>query len=100
MSDLTMYGSMFLIGAGLAVAGGVGVLLPRGDRAGVALALLAGAGVGIAGLALGWSVFNIDDIDEAEMWWRVFFGSSIAGFATVVMGVTVSWHRARSQPSH
>jgi hypothetical protein len=99
MNDFSMHGSMFLVGSALAIAGGVGVFLPRGDRAGVALALLAGAGVGIAGLALGWSVSNVDDVAEAETWWRVFFGSSIAGFATVVMGVTVSWRRARSHPS-
>ena len=39
-----MYGSMFLIGAALALAGGVGVFLPPGDRAGVVLALLGGCG--------------------------------------------------------
>ena len=87
-----MYGSMFLIGTALALAGGVGVFLEPGHRSGVLLALLAGAGVGIGGLAIGWSFLSDGD---AEDWWRVFFVSSIAGFATVVTGLTVAWQRAQ-----
>jgi hypothetical protein len=95
MDELTTYGSMFLIGAALALAGGVGVFLPSGNRAGVVLALLAGAGVGIAGIAVGSPSFGVDD---ADAWWRVFFVSSIAGFGTVVSGLIVAWRRARSDP--
>jgi hypothetical protein len=95
MSDFTMYGSMFLIGAALALAGGIGLLLPQGSRAGVVLALLAGAGVGIAGLAIGSSSFTSGDPED---FWRVFFVSSIAGFATVATALTVAWRRARSHP--
>ena len=86
------YGSMFLIGAALAASGSVGVLLPPGDRAGVVLALLAGAGVGIAGLAVGSPSLGVDDADAS---WRVFFVSSIAGFTTVVLCLVVAWRRAR-----
>src|SRR6185436_6207219 len=93
MEDFTFYGSMFLIGVALAASGGVGVLLPAGNRAGAGLALLAGAGVGIAGLAVGSPSFGIDDADAS---WRVFFISSIAGFATVVLCLVVAWRRARS----
>jgi hypothetical protein len=92
MNDFTMYGSMLLIGAGLALAGGLGVFLPSGSRAVVVLALLAGAGVGIASLAVGWSFLSIPDPED---WWRVFFISSIAGFATVVAALAVVWRRAR-----
>jgi uncharacterized membrane protein HdeD (DUF308 family) len=90
--DFTMYGSLFLIGAALALAGIVGLFLPRGSRATVVLPLLAGAGVGIAGIALGSSSFS--DGDE-RAFWRVFFDSSIAGFATVVLGLALAWWRAR-----
>lgn len=86
-----MYGSMFLIGAALALAGGVGMFLPPGYRAGVLLALLAGTGVGIAGIAVGSSGFADG---AAEDFWRVFFISSIAGFATVAAGLVVAWRRA------
>lgn len=96
MSDFTMYGSLFLIGAALALAGGIGLFLPPGYRAGVVLALLAGAGVGIAGLAIGSSSFASG---APEDWWRAFFVSSIAGFATVATGLTVAWSRARSHPA-
>ena len=86
-----MYGSMFL-----ALAGGLGLFLSQGSRAGVVLALLAGAGVGIAGLALGSSSFASGDPRD---WWRVFFISSIAGFATVATALTVTWRRARPHPA-
>lgn len=93
LSDFTMYGSLFLIGAALALAGGAGLFLPPGLRSGVLLALLAGAGVGIAGLALGSPSLAAGD---ATAWWRVFFVSSIAGFSTVAAGLVVAWRRSRS----
>jgi hypothetical protein len=93
MEDFTLYGSMFLIGAALALSGGVGVLLPPGNRAGVLLALLAGAGVGIAGLAVGSTSLGVDDAYASG---RMFFVSSIAGFGMVVMCLIVAWRRARS----
>ena len=92
MEDFTFYGSMFLIGTALAMSGGVGVLLPPGNRAGVVLALLAGAGVGIAGLAVGSPSFGADDAAASG---RVFFVASIAGFVTVVLCLVVAWRRAR-----
>jgi hypothetical protein len=93
VNDVTMYGSLFFIGMALALAGGIGVILPTGYRATVLLPLLAGAGVGIAGLAIGWSLISGGDL---EGWWRVFFISSIAGFATVASGLAVTWRRART----
>src|SRR5436309_14817782 len=90
--NFAMYGSMFLIGAALALAGFFGLFLPRGFRAGVVLALLAGAGVGIAGIALGSSSFSGGD---PEAFVRVFFGSSVVGFVVVVAGLATAWWRAR-----
>jgi hypothetical protein len=95
VSHITMYGSMFLMGTGLALAGGMGVFLPPGYRSGVLLALLAGVGVGIAGLAVGWAFLS--DRVAADDWWRVFFLSSSAGFTTVAAGLAVAWRRARPQ---
>ncbi len=89
MTDFTMYGSLFLIGAALALSGAVGLFLPQGYRPDVVLALLAGAGVGIACLALGSALASRSPDD----WWRVFFVSSIAGFAIVVSGLVVAWKR-------
>lgn len=97
MSNFPMYSSLFLIGAALALAGSVGVFLPSGYRAPVLLTLLAGAGVGIAGIALG-SAFVDMASGDASTWWHVFFASSIAGFATVLAGLTVAWRR-RPQPA-
>ena len=89
MTDFTMHGSIFLIGAALALSGAVGLFLPPGSRAGVVLALLTGAGLGIAGLALGSALAS----RSPEDWWQVFFVSSIAGFASVVSGLLVAWKR-------
>jgi Na+/proline symporter len=91
-TNFAMYGSLFLIGAALALAGFFGLFLPRGYRAGVPLALVAGAGVGIAGIALGSSSFSDGD---PEAFVRVFFDSSVAGFVTVVAGLATAWWRAR-----
>jgi uncharacterized membrane protein HdeD (DUF308 family) len=90
--NFAIYGSLFLIGAALALAGFFGLFLPRGFRGGIVLALLAGAGVGIAGIALGSSSFA-DGNEKA--FWRIFFDSSIAGFVTVAAGLATAWWRAR-----
>jgi hypothetical protein len=95
MDNVQTSGSLFLIGAALALAGIVGVVQPPGHRGGALLALLAGAGVGIAGLALGWS--SVESGSEVDFW-RVFFISSIAGFVTVAATLALAWHRARARP--
>lgn len=92
-----MYGSMFLIGAALFLAAGVGLFLPPGYRAGILLALLGGAGIGIAGLAT--QSGSLSDGSELAFW-RTFFASSIAGFATVSAGLAIAWHRAPSGATH
>lgn len=95
MDNVQTTGSLFLIGTALALAGIVGVVQPPGHRGGVLLALLAGTGVGIAGLALGWT--SLESGSEVEFW-RVFFISSIAGFVTVAATLAVAWRRARPRP--
>ena len=90
MDDSQIPTSLFLIGAALALAGIVGVFQPPGHRGGVLLALLAGIGVGISGLALSWSSLeNGNDHD----FWRVFLNSSIAGFITVIGALVATWWR-------
>jgi hypothetical protein len=84
--------SLLLIGVALALAGAVGLFLPPGSRAGVLLALLAGTGVGIAGMAIGTSFVQIGEQGEL---WHVFFISSIAGFIAVVVGLMTLWQRSR-----
>jgi hypothetical protein len=93
--NFQMSASLFLIGAALALAGVVGVLQPPGHRGGIVLALLAGTGVGIGGLALGWS--SVESGSDVEFW-RVFFVSSIAGFVTVAATLALAWRRARPRP--
>ena len=90
--EAQMSASIVLVGAALAIAAVVGVLQPPGHRGGALLAIAAGAGVGIAGLGLG--VPSISEGTDTEFWW-VFFLSSIAGFATVIGVLVLTWRRAR-----
>jgi uncharacterized membrane protein len=92
--ELQMQGSLFLIGAALALGGIVGVLQPPGHRGGVLLALLAGTGVGVAGLALRLTSL---ETGQDDVFWQTFFACSIAGFVTVVAMLVVAWRRARSR---
>lgn len=92
MDTFEVTGSWLLIGAALALAGIVGVLQPPGHRGGVLLALLAGTGVGIGGLALGWA--SIESGSEQEFW-SAFFLSSVAGFVAVIGVLVLAWERAR-----
>ena len=81
----TMQWSIALIGIAITGAGLVGAYLPRGDRWAVLLPLLAGAGVGIAVLALGTPEGDQSNAD----WWRLFLEGSIVGFLTVAAGLTL-----------
>jgi hypothetical protein len=82
-----------LIGLALAIGAGVGVFLPRGDRWAVLLPLIAGAGVGIASLALASPDTN--EVHRSDAYERVFLWSSIAGFIVVCCGLLALWFRAR-----
>jgi hypothetical protein len=62
----------------------------------VLLPLLAGTGVGIAGLAIGLP--ELESAQNDTTFWRVFFESSVAGFLTVAGGLTAIWLRARTRP--
>jgi hypothetical protein len=92
MSD-AMRWSITLIGLALALAAGVGMFLPRGERWSVLLPLIAGAGVGIASLALGTP--DMSESSNSQAFERVFLWSSIAGFITVCLGLVAVWFRAR-----
>jgi hypothetical protein len=81
-----MQWSYALIGIAIAGAGLVGVYLPRGDRWAVLLPLVAGAGVGIAFLALGQPENGNQSNDDM---WRLCFEGSIAGFLTVAAGLAL-----------
>jgi hypothetical protein len=82
----TMQWSFALIGIAIAGAGLVGAYLPRGDRWAVLLPLIAGAGVGIAFLALGQPENGNQSYDEQS---RLFFEGSVAGFLTVAAGLAL-----------
>jgi hypothetical protein len=81
----TIQWSIALIGIAITGAGLVGAYLPRGDRWAVLLPLLAGAGVGVAVLALGTPESDQSNAD----WWRLFLEGSIVGFLTVAAGLAL-----------
>lgn len=90
----TQHWSLFLIGFAIALAGIVGVFLPPAHRWAVLLPIVAGAGVGIAGLALG--IPAMEQATDGDTFWRIFFAASVAGFVTVSAGLAVIAMRAGS----
>ena len=87
--------SVTLIGLAIAVSGAVGVFLPSGHRWAVLLPMLAGIGVGIAGLAIGMPDVSEPHADTAFE--QVFLDSSVAGFLTVIAGLVFVWLRAQPE---
>ena len=85
--------SITLIGLAIAISSAVGVFLPAGHRWAILLPMLAGIGVGIAGLAIGTPDLNEPHADEAFQ--QVFLDSSIGGFVTVLAGLAFVWLRAQ-----
>lgn len=72
-----------LIGLGAVAAGGAGVRLPPGDRIAAGFALVVGAGVGLASLAVGSRLVG----DPAEGHEGVFLVASALGFVATIAGL-------------
>jgi hypothetical protein len=90
-----IYLSLMLIGLGGVAAGAVGIALPPGERLTAALALVFGAGVGLAILAAGYMIGN----DTPEQQSRAFLIASVAGLIAVLVSLAVLWRRGRAEPS-
>ena len=85
--------SIVLIGGGAAAAGIVGLLSPKGQRIDAALALVVGAGVGVAGLAIGtWAQGSGSSTEDQQ---NVLLFASLAGFVAVIGGLLILRRRAR-----
>jgi hypothetical protein len=84
--------AMISIGAGVAAAGGVGLVLPPGHRFAVFLALVLGAGVGIATL---FAFMLVGSFDAPERSARSFLIASALGLVAVVGGLAVLVRRSR-----
>ena len=93
MLPLEMAIAFSLIGLGAVIAAGVGLTLPRGERATALLALAVGGGVGLISLAVG-SSFISEDHSEA-----IFLVASILGFvATTVTAASILNASRREAP--
>ena len=92
-ATLTVNGSLFLIGLAPVLTGIVALGLPAGRRLEAVLALVIGAGVGIAVLAIG-SAFVESELQREQ---TVFFVGSILGFASVLASLAVI-RRSASSP--
>jgi len=84
--------AMISIGVGIAAAGGVGLVLPLGHRLAVVLALVLGAGVGIAS----WFALMLMGGFEGPESSRSFLIASVLGLAAVVAGLVVLMRRSRA----
>jgi hypothetical protein len=90
METLTVNGSLFLIGLAPVLTGVVALSLPAGHRLEAVLALVVGAGVGLAGLAIGTAFAN----SEIEAEQTAFFVASIVGFISVLVMLGVIRRRS------
>jgi hypothetical protein len=91
--ELHLAWSMICIGVGIACAGGVGLVLPPGHRFAVALALLLGAGVGIAAL---FAFMLGGGFDGPEQAMRSFLIASALGLVAVLGGLAMLVRRSRA----
>jgi peptidoglycan/LPS O-acetylase OafA/YrhL len=87
MDSTAMWG-FILIGAGAVVAGMLGLALPARERLAALLALVIGAGVGVAALAIG--THNTTSPDDATL---AFLIASALGFLSVVVSSAGIWVR-------
>lgn len=85
--------AMVLIGSGAASAGTAGLFLPVGQRLSVALALVLGAGVGVASLFL---LMLAGGTEDPEAGAQAFLIASAVGLAAVITGLAVLFRRARA----
>ena len=84
-----------LIGAAAVVTAVVGAMMATGDRLSALLALVAGAGVGVASLAIGSRI--VDPTTDAE---PLFLVASILGFIATVLTLVLLWRvMRRTEPT-
>lgn len=88
-----MMWAMVVIGAGIASAGAAGLLLPVGHRLSVSLALVLGAGAGIASTFVLLLAGGADDPDSGSL---SFLIASVVGLASELTGLAVLFRRARA----
>jgi len=85
--------AMISIGVGIAAAGGVGLALPLGHRLAVVLALVLGAGVGIASW---FALMLMSGFESPEQGSRSFLIASVLGLFAVVGGLVALVRRSRA----
>ncbi len=83
METFTVNGSIFLIGLAAVLTGIVALQLPAGRRLEAVLALVVGAGVGVALLAIGSAIADSEEWREQT----AFFVASLAGFIGVIVSL-------------
>ena len=75
-----------LIGVAAVATAAVGLLLPVGDRLPALLALVAGAGVGVVALAIGFQIADPERSGDL-----IFLVASILGFLATGVALAVLW---------
>lgn len=82
--------ALVLIGLAAVAAGGLGILLPTGERLSAGLPLVMGAGVGVVAMAVGSQIVG----ESPERYERVFLVASTLGFVATMGGLGVLWRTA------
>jgi hypothetical protein len=85
--------ALSLVGLGAVATGGLGIVLPAGERIAAGLALVVGAGIGVVALAIGTQIVN----DTPDEYASVFLVAAALGLVATLVSLALLWRRTAGQ---
>jgi hypothetical protein len=89
--------ALSLVGIGAVATGGLGIVLPAGERIAAGLALVVGAGIGVVVLAIGTQIVSDTPDDSPEGYASVFLVAAALGLAGTLVSLVLLWRRTAGQ---
>jgi hypothetical protein len=89
--------ALSLVGIGAVATGGLGIVLPAGERIAAGLALVVGAGIGVVVLAIGTQIVSDPPDDSPEGYASVFLVAAALGLLGTLVSLALLWRRTAGQ---
>ena len=89
--------ALSLVGIGAVATGGLGIVLPAGERIAAGLALVVGAGIGVVVLAIGTQIVSDTPDDSPEVYASVFLVAAALGLLGTLGSLALLWRRTAGQ---
>jgi hypothetical protein len=89
--------ALSLVGIGAVATGGLGIVLPAGERIAAGLALVVGAGIGVVVLAIGTQIVSDTPGDSPEGYASVFLVAAALGLLGTLVSLALLWRRTAGQ---